>query len=170
MNEPGSLLVTIDDHETRIEVTGGATIPVPVGPRTLVEGPLDDGDPPLPSSLTNALGLVADHLDDVLIEAPSIAAAPGVTVAGFHAAVVARVELGHVDVPDDYVLTRAAADEVFRTVALEPAAERRHNPGLPESEVESIVGTCCVILGLMRRLDLPDVSVRAASTPDQEFP
>ena len=51
----------------------GRPITVPVGPATLLDGPLRGSDPPLPADLTNALGLVQDHLDDLLIEAPSIA-------------------------------------------------------------------------------------------------
>lgn len=163
MTEPGSLLVSIEDRRVGIEMAGGGRWELPLGPLTLVEGPLADDDPPPPESLTNALGLVADHLDDVLIEAPIVGAATSVTVVGGHALVLARVELGDDDVPDDYVLARAAADEVFRTVALEPTELRRHNPGLPASEVESILGTCCVILGMMRRLELGQVDVRGSA-------
>ena len=170
MSAPGSLRMLIDDHHVEIEMVGGATHRMPLGPRTLVAGPLSDGDPPLPASLTNALGLVADHVDDLLIEAPGLAEASSVTLVGFHPLVVARVELGRDDVPGDYVLTREAADEVFRTVALESVDERRHNPGLPTSEVESIVGTCCVILGVMRRLDLTGVHVDVGASAGTEQP
>ena len=34
----------------------------------LLDDALSDGDPPPPASLTNALGLVADHLDDALVD------------------------------------------------------------------------------------------------------
>jgi exopolyphosphatase/guanosine-5'-triphosphate,3'-diphosphate pyrophosphatase len=162
---PGTLTVGIDDHLLTVEVAGGARHTVPVGPVTLLDGPLRGADPPPPANLTNALGLVQDHLDDLLIEAPSIAAAPAVVLVGAHAVAMARVEIGADDVPDDYVLRRADADEVFRTLALEPAADRRHNPGLPEPHVESIVATCCVILGIMRRLELGAVQIGSGATP-----
>lgn len=156
---PGSLIVHLDDAEVIVAVTGGGTYTLPIGPRRLTTGPLQGADPPPPASLTNALGLVQDHLDDLLIDAPSVAATPAVTVTGPHAVAMARVEIGAETVPDDYELTRADADEVFRTLALEPLADRRHNPGLAEEHVESIIGTCCVILGIMRRLELHSVRV-----------
>jgi exopolyphosphatase/guanosine-5'-triphosphate,3'-diphosphate pyrophosphatase len=154
-----SLTVHLDDVEVTVAVPGGETYTLPIGPRRLTAGPLQGDDPPTPASLTNALGLVQDHLDDLLIEAPSIAAVPSVTVAGPHAEAMACVEIGASSVPDDYELARADADEVFRTLALETAADRRHNPGLAEEYVESIIGTCCVILGIMRRLELSTVRI-----------
>jgi exopolyphosphatase/guanosine-5'-triphosphate,3'-diphosphate pyrophosphatase len=156
---PGALIVHLDDAEVTVAVTGGGTYTLPIGPRRLATGPLHGADPPPPASLTNALGLVHDHLDDLLIEAPSVAASRVVTVTGPHAEAMARVEIGAEVVPDGYELTRADADEVFRTLALEPLADRRHNPGLAEEHVESIIGTCCVILGIMRRLELNSVRV-----------
>jgi len=156
---PGALTLHITDRDVVIDVTAGRSFSMPVGPLVLLDGPLERADPPAPAMLTNALGLVQDHLDDVIIEAPSIAATPTVTAAGVHALALAQVEVGATSVPTDYVLTRAGADEVFRTLAVEPIADRRHNPGLPESQVESIIGTCCVILGVMRRLDLSTIGI-----------
>jgi len=165
---PGTLTVTIRDHELHIEVTGGGIHTLPVGPLTLLAGALNDGDPPPPASLTNALGLVHDHLDDLLIAAPSIAASPVVVVVGHHAEAMARVEIGSADIPTGYELLRADADEVFRTLAVESAPERRHNPGLPDDHVESIVATCCVILGIMRRLELRAVRITNEPTRSTE--
>lgn len=156
---PGTLIVTIDDHALVVDVEGGSTHTIPVGPLTLLAGPLRGSDPPPAADLTNALGLVHDHLDDLLIEAPSIAATPAVIALGHHAEALARVEIGDDRVPAGYELLRADADEVFRTLAVEAADERRHNPGLPDDHVESIVATCCVILGIMRRLDLRAISI-----------
>lgn len=157
---PGTLRVTIDDHALVVEVEGGGIHTVPVGPATLLDGPLRGSDPPMPADLTNALGLVQDHLDDLLIEAPSIAATPAVIASGAHAEAMARVEIGADEIPIGYELHRADADEVFRTLAVEDATDRRHNPGLPDEHVESIVATCCVILGVMRRLDLRTVGIQ----------
>jgi exopolyphosphatase/guanosine-5'-triphosphate,3'-diphosphate pyrophosphatase len=153
------LRVRIADHTVEICTTDGHSFRLPVGPLALHDGPLERADPPAPAMLTNALGLVHDHLDDIIIEVPTIAAATSVVATGPHARAMARVEIGTDDVPDGYVLTRADADEVFRTLALEPVADRRHNPGLDETHVESIIGTCCVILGIMRRLDLTSIAV-----------
>jgi exopolyphosphatase/guanosine-5'-triphosphate,3'-diphosphate pyrophosphatase len=156
---PGTLIVTIDDHALVVDVEGGGTHTVPVGPLTLLAGPLRGSDPPPAADLTNALGLVHDHLDDLLIDAPSIAATPAVIALGHHAEALARVEIGDDRVPVGYELLRADADEVFRTLAVEAVDERRHNPGLPDDHVESIIATCCVILGIMRRLDLRAVGI-----------
>lgn len=43
--QPGGLTVTIDDHQTSVAVTGGATFTLPIGPRTLLDGPLEHADP-----------------------------------------------------------------------------------------------------------------------------
>ena len=156
---PGGLRIHIADRTVEIVTDDGRSFMLPVGPLALHDGPLERADPPAPEMLTNALGLVHDHLDDVIIDAPMVATADEVVATGSHALAMARVEIGADDVPDGYVLSRADADEVFRTLAVEPAADRRHNPGLEETHVESIIGTCCVILGVMRRLDLTSIAV-----------
>ncbi len=161
----GTLTVRLDDHSTDVTV-GGATFTMPIGPLTLLEGPLERADPPSPAHLTNALGLVADHLDDIIIAAPSVAAAPSVIAVGPHAEAMARVEIGDSRIPAGYRLRRSDADEVFRTLAMEPVVDRRHNPGLDDGHVESIIATCCMILGVMRRLDLDSIGVTADDSRD----
>ncbi len=161
-----SLGLHIADRTVEVLTADGRSFALPVGPFALRDGPLGRADPPAPEMLTNALGLVADHLDDAIIEAPTIAAARSVVATGPHAEAMARVEIGSDDVPEGYVLTRADADEVFRTLAVEHVADRRHNPGLDEEHVESIIGTCCVILGVMRRLDLSSIAVAVADGRD----
>ena len=160
---PGTLTLRLDDHSTDFTMTGGGTFTIPIGPLTLFDGPLERADPPLPAHLTNALGLVADHLDDVIIAEPSVAASSSVFAIGPHAETMARVEIGDHRIPAGYRLRRSDADEVFRTLAVEPVADRRHNPGLDDDHVESIVATCCVILGVMRRLDLDSIGISVAS-------
>jgi exopolyphosphatase/pppGpp-phosphohydrolase len=160
--QPGGLTLVIDDFDVVVVVTGGERFSLPIGPLALVEGPLERADPPSAVHLTNALGIVQDHIDDILIEAPSVAATPSVVAAGPHAMAVARVEIGDHTVPDGYALRRADADEVFRTLVVEPAAERRFNPGLDPTHLESIIGSCCVILGFMRRLDLQVIEIDTA--------
>ncbi|MEO1058072.1 MAG: hypothetical protein AAFY28_14270, partial [Actinomycetota bacterium] len=120
-------------------------------------------DPPHPADLTNALGLVADHLDDVLIEAPSLLAPADVAITGEHAEQLARVERGSEQLPPTLRLRRDEIDEVFRTVATESRDDRQHNPGLGGAYIDAIVGTCCVVLAIIRRLELDDVAVRGAA-------
>lgn len=149
----GTLLVTIGADELGLDMVGGGSWSLPVGVETLVDGPLERVDRPRPEHLTNALGAVTDHLDDVLIEAPIVASTPGLVFCGEPAVTAARVELGLDEVPAEYVLTRADADEVFRTIVAEPRDERRHNPGLPADEVDTVVAAYCVVLAVLRRLD-----------------
>lgn len=156
---PADLTVHLTDHVVRIVVEGSSEFTLPIGPVALFDGPLERSELPSPIQLTNALGLVQDHLDDAIIADPSITSASSVLAVGVHAVELARVEIGARDVPDAYQLQRSDADEVFRTLALEPAIERRHNPGLDPSHVDSIIGTCCVILGVMRRLDLSQIGI-----------
>ena len=154
---PGAVTVSVRDHLVELVVEGGGEFQLPIGPLALLDGPMQRDDPPAPEQLTNALGFVQDHLDDVLIAAPSVAATPSVVAVGEHAVALAQVETSTVPMP--YRLDRADADEVFRTLATEPIADRRHNPGLPATHVESIVATCCVILGIMRRLGLDAITI-----------
>ena len=155
MNLDG-LTVTIDDRRTDLETSGGATHTIPVGPVSIVEDVFERRDPPAPAQLTNALGAVHDHLDDVLIEEPNVAATPSIVFGGHHARSLARVEVGSVDLPDTCRIERAAIDDVFRTIVAEGPAERRHNPGLDDAHLDTIVATCCIVLAIMRRLALHD--------------
>lgn len=156
-------ILQIDDRRTLILPPGRSPFEIPLGPVTLMDGPLRDTDPPAPMELTNALGLVHDHLDDALITDPAIAATSRMVATGEHALAMARVEIGADEVPADYTLDRADAEEVFRTLAVESRDDRRHNPGLGADHVESIIGTCCVILGVMRRLDLQQLPIGGPS-------
>ena len=153
----GGVTIRIDDDATTITMTGGGTWTMPVGPHGLLDQL--DRDPPAPSELTNALGLVHDHFDDVVVEAPIVLATPSVTFTGAHAHSLARVELGADRVPSDYVLVRSDADEVFRTLVSETRDERRHNPGLDTERVDTVVTTLCVVLAIVRRLDLGQVRI-----------
>lgn len=67
---------------------------------------------------------------------------------------VAAVELGletyDRDAIHHFVLTRAAAEDVFRTLATEPIEDRRHNPGLEPGRVDVIVGGCCILQAILR--------------------
>jgi exopolyphosphatase/guanosine-5'-triphosphate,3'-diphosphate pyrophosphatase len=114
-------------------------------------------DPPRPEELTNAIGSVADHIDDLVIERPDLLGA-AVHLCGPLAEAIAAVEHGG-EPPLPFVLERAAAEDVFRTLATESTSERRLNPGLAADLVESVVAGCCTVVGVMRRLQLADVTV-----------
>jgi exopolyphosphatase/guanosine-5'-triphosphate,3'-diphosphate pyrophosphatase len=130
---------------------------VPVGVATVASHLVSD--PPAPEELTNALGTVSDHVDDVMRELPDVIDAHRVEMTGAALRSIVAFELGHDAVPAQFTLLRDAADDVFRTVATEARAERAANPGLRPDDVDGVVAACCVVLGVMRRLQLAEVTV-----------
>jgi exopolyphosphatase/guanosine-5'-triphosphate,3'-diphosphate pyrophosphatase len=126
------------------------------------------GDPPTAEELSMAVSVVRAHLEDVTRELP--AARQARTVLGLAGTVtsVAAVELGYYDrdAVHHFELTRAAAEDVFRTLATESLADRRGNPGLQPERADVIVGGCCILVGVMRHLDLDAVLVSEADLLD----
>lgn len=123
-----------------------------------------ENDPPLPEELSAMLSVVEAHLDDVVRSVPAVgAASKGVAVAGT-ATTIAAVEIGMIDydpeVIDGFVLTRAAAEDVFRTLATESLEDRVHNPGLAPARADVIVAGCAIFVGVMRFLGFDEVLVR----------
>ncbi|MGA9278126.1 hypothetical protein [Ilumatobacter sp.] len=164
---PGDLVVDVADRELRISMVGGGDWTVPIGPVSLVENELERSDRPSPEQLTNSLGIVTDHLDDVIRESPLVLDAPGVVFVGPHSTTLARVEVGLDDVPTGYTLERPDADEVFRTLVSEARADRIHNPGLDADHVDTIIATCCVVLAMMRRFELSSVAITTHAEADR---
>jgi exopolyphosphatase/guanosine-5'-triphosphate,3'-diphosphate pyrophosphatase len=83
---------------------------------------------------------------------------------------VAAVELGLLEYDRDAIhhfrLTHAAAEDVFRTLATEPLADRLHNPGLEPARGEVIVGGCCVLVSLFRSLGVDELLVSESDILD----
>jgi exopolyphosphatase/guanosine-5'-triphosphate,3'-diphosphate pyrophosphatase len=83
---------------------------------------------------------------------------------------VAAVELGLAEWDRDAIhhfrLTRAAAEDVFRTLATEPLADRVHNPGLEPARADVIVGGCCALVALFRTLGLDELLVSESDILD----
>jgi exopolyphosphatase/guanosine-5'-triphosphate,3'-diphosphate pyrophosphatase len=133
-----------------------------VGAVRLTESELH-GDPPAAEELANAIAVVQVHLDDALLAAPELAGAGTVVGIAGTITTVAAVELGLAtydpDVIHGFVLTRDAAEDVFRTLATEPLADRVHNPGLPRARADVIVGGCCVLVTILRRLHVPGIRI-----------
>ena len=63
-------------------------------------------------------------------------------------------------------LTRAAIEDVFRTLATEPLADRVHNPGLEAARADVIVGGCCALVALVRRLGIDELLVSESDILD----
>ncbi|MCU1391863.1 MAG: hypothetical protein JWM34_291 [Ilumatobacteraceae bacterium] len=155
--------VEITDHTTRVTVEG-EVFELPCGGLTLANGHLRR-DPPLPEELTNAIGEMMDHVDDLKRELPAVLDVTDVVVGGRIPRTMAAVEVGGPIDTEQFVLDRDAAEDVFRTLATESAADRRHNPGLPDDLVADIVGGCCAVIGLIRGLQLDSVTVMMNPVP-----
>lgn len=127
-------------------------------------------DPPAPEDLTAAISYTDAWLEDVLLQLP--AAAQAKTVVGLAGTVstVAAVELGLATYDrkklHHFTLTRDAAEDVFRTLAIESRADRIHNPGLEEARADVIVGGCCALVAIFRRLGLDEILTSEADILD----
>ena len=157
--------VAVGDRVTAVHLDGGASATIPWGVLNLTERWLGETDPPRPEALTNALGTVADHLDDIVREHPTLLGVDMLTFSGPTIRTLAAVELGAADVIDAVTIARDDVEEIFRMLATESTRDRAHNPGLPSAHVEPIVATCCIVLALMRRLHLNEIEL----LPDLEL-
>jgi exopolyphosphatase/guanosine-5'-triphosphate,3'-diphosphate pyrophosphatase len=98
--------------------------------------------------------VVREHLADVLREVPAVTTAK--TLVGLAGTVssFAMIEQGLATYDRDRVhhfrLTKAAAEDVFRTLATEAAEDRRHNPGLEPGRVDVIVGGAIILVTVLR--------------------
>jgi exopolyphosphatase / guanosine-5'-triphosphate,3'-diphosphate pyrophosphatase len=65
-----------------------------------------------------------------------------------------------------FVLTREAAEDVFRTLATESRADRANNPGLEEARADVIVGGAAILVAVMRHFDLDECLVSESDILD----
>jgi exopolyphosphatase/guanosine-5'-triphosphate,3'-diphosphate pyrophosphatase len=125
-------------------------------------------DPPRAEELSNAVSIVHDQLEDGLRTLPGAEDSRALIGVGGTITTIAAVELGRpVGGPEGepvhgFFLSRDATEDVFRTLSGERLADRVHNPGLPPERAPIIVGGCCIVVGILRRLQAPGmvVSVR----------
>jgi exopolyphosphatase/guanosine-5'-triphosphate,3'-diphosphate pyrophosphatase len=127
-------------------------------------------DPPAPEELSNAIAVVRDHLADVRRAIPGVAEAATLVGLAGTVTTVAAVELGLPEydgaVLHHFRLTRAAAEDVFRTLATENLAQRAHNPGLEQGRVDVIVGGAAILVSIMRAFEFDDLLVSEADILD----
>ncbi|MEX1007335.1 MAG: Ppx/GppA phosphatase family protein [Acidimicrobiia bacterium] len=127
-------------------------------------------DPPAPEELANAVGSARDLVADVPRVVPG--AAEAATLVGLAGTIttVAAIEQGLPEYDPERIhhfhLTRAAAEDVFRTLATESAAQRAHNPGLEPGRVDVIVGGVIVLVSILRVLGFDEVLVSEADILD----
>lgn len=127
-------------------------------------------DPPRPEELTNAIGLVTDDVEELTRSFPALLGSSRFVGVAGTIVTVAAVELGLMQFDSSalhgFVLTREAAEDVFRTLATESFDERIHNPGLSRDRADIIVAGCCILVGIMRRLFLSEIIVSTTGLPD----
>lgn len=127
-------------------------------------------DPPAPEDLTAAISYTDAWIDDVLREIPQVGDAATVVGLAGTVSTVAAVEQGLATYDRDaihhFVLAKEAAEDVFRTLATERRADRIHNPGLEEARADVIVGGCCALVAIMRRLSLDEILCSEADILD----
>lgn len=164
-----------------IDIGGGSTeimfgragldhvLSIPIGAVVITERELHH-DPPRPEELTNAIGLATDYMEDIVRQRPEVQGATRIIGVAGTVVTVAAVELGLPAFDSSRLhgmsLTRSAVEDVFRTLATEPLADRRHNPGLPAQRADIIVGGCCVLVAIMRKLQLNSITVSTRNILD----
>jgi exopolyphosphatase/guanosine-5'-triphosphate,3'-diphosphate pyrophosphatase len=138
------------------------SVSLPYGVVTHTEAELHS-DPPRAEELANAISIMADAVDNAVIEHPALGEASRVVGVAGSIVTIAAVELGlrayDAGRLHGMVLTRAAAEDVFRTLATETFAQRVHNPGLALERAGVIVAGCCLLVAIMRRLHLDHIIV-----------
>lgn len=127
-------------------------------------------DPPSPEELSAAISVTRQYLDDIDREMPQVRNADRLLGVAGTITTLAAVELGLTQFDpariNNFVLTRTAAEEVFRTLATETLAERFHNPGLARDRAPVIVGGCCIAVAIMRHWDFDQCHVRHSDLLD----
>jgi exopolyphosphatase/guanosine-5'-triphosphate,3'-diphosphate pyrophosphatase len=127
-------------------------------------------DPPRPEELSQAVSVVRDYLDDVIRALPETASAERLVGLAGTVTTMAAVEIGLATYDRDrihhFVLTRAAAEDVFRTLASEPRRDRICNPGLEEERADVIVAGCLILVTIMRKFGFDECLVSEADILD----
>lgn len=129
-----------------------------------------ESDPPRPEELLSAISVVETYLDDVVRAVPSITTVGRFVGVAGTITTVAAVELGlqayDRDATHHFELTKAAAEDVFRTLATEDREQRLSNPGLEEARADVIVGGCCALVAIMRTFDVDPMLVSESDILD----
>ena len=130
-----------------------AAVSLDIGCVRLTESYIEN-DPPRPEELVACLSITEAHLDDVARAIPgSFEARTFVGLAGT-VTTAAAVEIGLAEYDRDrihhYRLSKAAIEDVYRTLVTESYADRIHNPGLEEARADVIVAGMCILVQIMR--------------------
>ena len=127
-------------------------------------------DPPAPEELSNAISYVRDELEDLRRQMPIVDAGRRFVGLAGTVSAVAAIEQGLHEYDRSrihhFVLTKAAAEDVFRTVATEALRDRIHNPGLERDRADVIVGGCAILVTIMRVFHFEECLVSEADILD----
>ncbi len=173
LGEPEPYLVVDVGGGSTEFIAGGAEpeglISIDVGCVRLTEQYLHS-DPPTPEELSVAVSVVRDHLADVDRAVPGAGRAKTLIGTAGTVWTMGAIELG-IDAGESerihhLRLPRAAAEDIFRTLATEPIERRRHNPGLEPGRVDVIVGGVIVVVTVMRYWGYDELLVSEADILD----
>ncbi|MDQ1436564.1 MAG: exopolyphosphatase / guanosine-5-triphosphate,3-diphosphate pyrophosphatase [Acidimicrobiaceae bacterium] len=127
-------------------------------------------DPPAPEELSQAVSVVHAYMEDVARDVPGAKEARTLVGLAGTVTTMAAVEIGLAQYDRDrihhFVLTRDAAEDVFRTLATERRADRLHNPGLEEARADVIVGGAVILVTMMRHFGFDRCLVSEADILD----
>ncbi len=173
LNAPGPYLI-VDIGGGSTEFVVGTTevegvVSINIGCVRLTEQFLHS-DPPAPEELSQTVSVIRDYLADVDRDVPGAARAKTLVGLAGTVSTMAAVEQGLAVYDRDsihhYRITRAAAEEVFRTLATESNADRAHNPGLDPGRVDVIVGGVAVAVCVMRHWGFDEMLVSESDILD----
>ena len=127
-------------------------------------------DPPKPEELSGAIQVARLHLDDIDRDHPTMGKAGSLVGVAGTITTIAAVEIGlepyDPQIIDGFVLSRRAAEDVFRTLATESLEIRKYNPGLVAARADVIVAGCCILVAVMRHWELEECLVRESDLLD----
>lgn len=174
-------LPRVDGSTLVIDIGGGSTeyiigfdspemsASIPFGAVTATSSHISR-DPAPPQDLTNLIGAVADELEEIIRDIPALTTPSRVVGVAGTIVTVAAVEIGLASFDDavlnGFVLTKDAAEDVFRTLATENHSQRILNPGLPKDRSDIIVAGCCILVATMRRLHIDEIIVSTRNLLD----
>jgi exopolyphosphatase/guanosine-5'-triphosphate,3'-diphosphate pyrophosphatase len=146
-----------------------AAISIDVGCVRMTEQYLHS-DPPGPDELSACLSVIDAHLEDVQRAIPDLDTTGTFVGLAGTVTTAAAVEMGLPRYDRDRIhhfgLTKAAVEDVFRTLATETVEERKDNPGLDPGRADVIVGGLCVLVQILRRFGFGTCLVSEADILD----
>jgi exopolyphosphatase/guanosine-5'-triphosphate,3'-diphosphate pyrophosphatase len=127
-------------------------------------------DPPQPEELLACLSVVGTHIDDVVREVPGALGAKTLVGLAGTVSTAAAVELGLSEYDRDEIhhfrISKAVAEEVFRTLATENRLERIQHPGMEEDRADVIVAGLSILVKVMRQLEFEECLVSESDILD----